>query len=162
MELKMKKYKYYIMSIDGSVFHKNFTNFESDEGDLKKLKLPQNVDYIYKLEQDSPDTQNGLYYFIGYPASITDAEKELANLRSTADYKSYNYIKHLESLVANYYKNIQNNLIVYRTQNGIFDCGSLQKGMLISPTIFAENDSNNEQLDDNKDRFFDKPYIDLE
>ena len=49
-----------------------------------------------------------------------------------------------------------------KLKTAFFDYGSKQEGILVSPTIFAENNSNNEQLNDNKDQFNDKSYIDLE
>ena len=157
----MKKYRYYIMCVsDMRTFDNNFLNIETDE-DIKKLNLPDDVDYVYKEETDLKN--DGEFYFIGYPASITDVIKEVEKIKAKSDSNLYmNYLKQLNDIVSKYIEDDKNDLLIYKTQNGIFDYGSKQEGILVSPTIFAENNSNNEQLNDNKDQFNDKSYIDLE
>lgn len=200
----MKKYRYCIVSVtDKRTFDKGLIGIETDEDDIKKINLPDDVDYVYKLGQNPksdgyfsfighPESElkriialhdidsvyklghdpksNGSFFFIGYPASITDVENEFERIKALPDSHKYiNYLKHLNEIVVDCKKDYTNELIIYKTQNGILNYGSKKAGILVSPTIFAENDSNNEQLDDNKDRFYDnkdrfydKSYIDLE
>ena len=155
----MKKYKYFIMSTnDPSNYSLNPSSIESDEEDITKIPLPKSVSFVYKFAQDEYDIREGGVFYMGVPATIKDVKKELAYLRKKSDSSIYKkYINHLDSLVSTYDKNF---CLVYKTHSGVYGLGTKGIGIIVSPTLFAENDSKPEE--DHYSQFDDKSYIDLE
>ena len=106
-------------------------------------------------------------FFIGYPASIADVENEVKRIKALPDSLKYiKYLKHLNEIVVDCKKDYKNELMIYKTQNGIFDYGSKKAGKLVSPAHINEINATQEKSDDNPEfvdpRFYDRPYIDLE
>ncbi len=60
----MGKYKYCIRSVTNpQAFDKGLTDIETDEDDIKKLNLPSDVDYVYKLGQN-PKSDGCFFYWL--------------------------------------------------------------------------------------------------